>query len=55
MKNLLSLNKVQVLSKIEQQSINGAGRGYCCEWCSDGTCSGWTSSPNIPCPFAAAC
>lgn len=53
MKNLLKLGKV--LSKNEQQTIIGSGGRFCGEWCSDGTCSCWLSSPHETCPFAEAC
>lgn len=53
LKNISNFGKA--LSKEEQKGINGAGRGFCCEWCPDGTCNGWVSSPLIPCPFALAC
>ncbi|MDY0780817.1 hypothetical protein [Tenacibaculum sp. IB213877] len=54
MKNsILSLGKS--LNKLEQQLIKGTGAGFCCEWCPDGSCLDWVSSPREQCPISAGC
>lgn len=51
-KQILTLGKA--LTKAEQQEIHGGGM-FCCEWCPDGSCNGWVSSPKETCPFAPPC
>jgi len=56
LKNISSLGKI--LTKTKQKSILGgfgSSGGFCCEWCSDGTCLDYVDSPFTPCPFAAPC
>ncbi|MDY8134136.1 hypothetical protein [Aquimarina sp. 2201CG5-10] len=63
LKSILKFEGAHILSKNEQQSIQGSGfrpindNGYrfCCEWCPDGTCLDYVSSPFETCPFAATC
>jgi hypothetical protein len=55
LKSILKLDGVKAIDKATQKSITGSGGGYCCEWCSDGSCNGWVSSLKVTCPFAAPC
>ncbi|WP_299208383.1 hypothetical protein [uncultured Dokdonia sp.] len=58
LKNILHIDGVQPLNADEQKSIQGGfgkSRGFCCEWCPDGSCLDYVDSPSTTCPFAAAC
>lgn len=55
LQNILKLDGVKVIEKGLQKSIIGKGGNFCCEWCPDGSCNGWVSSPRVTCPFAPAC
>ncbi len=54
MRKLANLKGVKMLNKSQQKTIVGRG-SFCCEWCPDGSCLDWVSSPRVTCPFAAAC
>ncbi len=55
MKKLSNLKGAKMLNRKELTQIKGGGARICCEWCPDGTCAGWVSSPGESCPFTAAC
>ena len=55
LKSILKLNGVKTIDKEAQKGITGRRSGFCCEWCSDGTCNAWVDSPFAKCTSTLEC